>query len=122
MQDEILKVAAEAAVQRREAAEASATPDERIAIQHAKAARAKELRKKEVCEVLVLQHGTAYLLELKASGGITVHVSGAGHVSPVLVTCIHSHRSTENCFASLLLQTGCWSCQFVSFADRQLSS
>lgn len=62
MQDEILKVAAEAAVQRREAAEASATPDERIAIQHAKAARAKELRKKEVCEVLVLQHGTAYLV------------------------------------------------------------
>lgn len=48
MQDEILKVAAEAAVQRREAAEASATPDERIAIQHAKAAKAKELRKKEV--------------------------------------------------------------------------
>ncbi|KAL3138763.1 hypothetical protein ABBQ32_005608 [Trebouxia sp. C0010 RCD-2024] len=45
--EEILKVAAEAAIQRREAAEASATPDERIAIQHAKAARAKELRKKE---------------------------------------------------------------------------
>ena len=52
MQDEILKVAAEAAVRRREAAEASATPDERIAIQHAKAARAKELRKKEVCLLL----------------------------------------------------------------------
>lgn len=52
MQDEILKVAAEAAIQRREAAEASATPDERIAIQHAKAARAKELRKQEVCAVL----------------------------------------------------------------------
>ena len=52
MQDEILKVAAEAAVQRREAAEATATPDERIAIQHAKAVRAKELRKKEVCSLL----------------------------------------------------------------------
>lgn len=52
MQDEILKVAAEAAIQRREAAEASATPDERIAIQHAKAARAKELRKHEVCQVV----------------------------------------------------------------------
>ena len=49
MQDEILKVAAEAAIQRREAAEANATPDVRIAIQHAKAAKAKELRKKEVC-------------------------------------------------------------------------
>ena len=53
MQDEILKVAAEAAVQRREAAEATATPDERIAIQHAKAARAKELRKKEVLPLLI---------------------------------------------------------------------
>lgn len=51
MQEEILKVAAEAAIQRREAAEASATPDERIAIQHAKAARAKELRKKEVSQL-----------------------------------------------------------------------
>ncbi len=48
LQDEILKGAAEAAVQRREAAEATATPDERIAIQHVKAARAKDLRKKEV--------------------------------------------------------------------------
>lgn len=47
-QEEILKIAAEAAMQRREAAEATATPDERIAIQHAKAAKAKELRKKEV--------------------------------------------------------------------------
>lgn len=45
--EEILKIAAEAAMQRREAAEATATPDERIAIQHAKAAKAKELRKKE---------------------------------------------------------------------------
>lgn len=48
VQDEILKGAADAAVQRREAAEATAKPDERIAIQHAKAARAKDLRKKEV--------------------------------------------------------------------------
>lgn len=50
MQEDILKGAAAAAVQRREAAEASATPDERIAIQHAKAAKAKELRKQEVSE------------------------------------------------------------------------
>lgn len=50
VQEEILKGAAAAAVQRREAAEASATPDERIAIQHAKAAKAKELRKREVSE------------------------------------------------------------------------
>ena len=48
MQDQILKAAAEAAIQRRDAAEATATPDERIAIQHAKAAKAKELRKQEV--------------------------------------------------------------------------
>ena len=53
VQEEILKTAAEAAVQRREAAEATATPDERIAIQHAKAAKAKELRKKEVCKLLM---------------------------------------------------------------------
>lgn len=48
MQEGILKTAAEAAVQRREAAEAAATPEERIVIQHAKALRAQELRKKEV--------------------------------------------------------------------------
>ncbi|DBA71952.1 hypothetical protein WJX79_008802 [Trebouxia sp. C0005] len=45
--DEILKGAAVAAVQRREAAEATATPDERIAINHAKAVKANDLRKKE---------------------------------------------------------------------------
>ena len=48
MQEGVLKAAAEAAVQRREAAEAAATPEERIALQHAKALRAQELRKKEV--------------------------------------------------------------------------
>lgn len=48
LQDEILKGAAVAAVQRREAAEATATPDERIAINHAKAVKANDLRKKEV--------------------------------------------------------------------------
>ena len=48
MQEGILKVAAEAAVQRREAAEAAATPEERIVLQHAKALKAQELRKKEV--------------------------------------------------------------------------
>ena len=48
LQDEILKGAALAAVLRREAAEATATPDERIAINHAKAVKANNLRKKEV--------------------------------------------------------------------------
>ena len=43
-----MKEAADAAVQRRDAAEATATHDERIALQHAKAARARDLRKKEV--------------------------------------------------------------------------
>ncbi|DBA83615.1 TPA: hypothetical protein ACH3X1_006182 [Trebouxia sp. C0004] len=48
--DEILKRAAVAAIQRREAAEATATPDERIAINHAKAVKANDLRKKETSD------------------------------------------------------------------------
>lgn len=39
---------AEAARQRREAADASATPEERVAMYAAKQERAKQLRKKEV--------------------------------------------------------------------------
>lgn len=48
--DDILKGAAVAAIQRREAAEASATPDERIAINHAKAVKANDLRRKETSD------------------------------------------------------------------------
>ncbi len=61
LQDEILKGAAIAAVQRREAAEATATPDERIAINHAKAAKANDLRKKEVSNSCAVCLSASYI-------------------------------------------------------------
>ncbi len=61
LQDEILKVAAVAAIQRREAAEATATPDERIAINHAKAVKANDLRKKEVSNSCAVCLSASYM-------------------------------------------------------------
>ena len=67
-QEEILKAAADAAVQRKEAAEATATPEERIAIQHAKAARAKDLRKKQVIfQGTPCLHGTPNMCDVIAA-------------------------------------------------------
>lgn len=66
MQEEMLKRQEEAARQRREAAEASATPEERVALYAAKQERAKQLKKQEVCPLLHLDSNcttsTQYLL------------------------------------------------------------
>ena len=56
VQEEMLSKHAEAARQRREAADASATPEERVAKYAAKQERAKQLRKKEVCSAGLSSH------------------------------------------------------------------
>ena len=55
-QEEMLSKHAEAARQRREAADASATPEERVAMYAAKQERAKQLRKKEVRSAALFSH------------------------------------------------------------------